>query len=288
MLTANNTPSDSMLWQICADETPIDINGQEIFDPNPLNLEPTDRKSFFYVPKRFNETVTWSSSNQYVADISQDGILTALGAGTTLISVEADVLGSKSTYYSSITVVLPNGLYRLTNDANGMWMDLHYDKVAENTPVQIYNNADCSLDNPSMIFKIHHLGAGLYSIRSMRKNDMGVCCENQSVVLKSIGTSHTAVLNEGKWCFGSNGHGTYIYLYSNGISSTITVPLNAASSDDLIIDTYSADNQRQAWHFSSVNSVAPGAQSKLYIENDLGDMTVGNVYSFDGKRIVIR
>ncbi|MBE6697834.1 MAG: hypothetical protein E7581_04860 [Ruminococcaceae bacterium] len=282
-LSPLNTSNDYQLWQICADGASMDLRGQEMLYVTQFDLNSADSLNFFYVPKRFNETITWISSNEYVAEISQNGILTALRAGTAQISLEADVLGEKNMCYSYITVILPNGLYKLINDSNGMWMDLHYNWVAENTPVQIYNNTDGLLNNPSMIFKIHYLGGNLYSIRSMRKNEMGVCCDNdnQSVILKDIGTSHDTVLNEGKWLLGSNEHGTYIYSHSYGTAKAITVPLNAASSDDLIIDVYSEDNQRQAWHIESVSEMAIGAQSALYVKNDLGDITVGSDYHLD-------
>jgi len=51
--------------------------------------ETTQLTATLYVPTGSDETVTWSSGNEYVAEVSSGGLVTACSAGTTFISATA-------------------------------------------------------------------------------------------------------------------------------------------------------------------------------------------------------
>lgn len=277
-LTANSTPSDSMLWQICADGMPMDINSNDISDGGSYDVDETDELTFYYIPKSFNQSLTWLSSNSYsVTTPNTLGQTTAIAPGKSTIKI-AVVSGGNITYETAeIYVKLPNGVYYLRNVSTQMLLDLDKDDIKSGTPIQVYNGGTGEPTNLSQLYKFNYLGNGLYSIRPMRKNDMGISwsATTNSVTIQDIGTNNQNVPNTGQWYLNKNSNGYYFYAQT-GTLKTITVPTNAASSTDLVVQSYTG-NTHQVWSITS----ATNTYSQLMIAETFAEITAQNTYSFD-------
>ncbi|MBQ1233173.1 MAG: RICIN domain-containing protein [Clostridia bacterium] len=209
-LTANSTPSDSMLWQICADGMPMDINSNDISDGGSYDVDETDELIFYYIPKSFNQSLTWLSSNSYsVTTPNTLGKTTAIAPGKSTIKMEVRSATGTTYETAEIYVKLPNGVYYLRNVSTQMLLDLDKDAVNSGTSIQVYNGGTGEPTNFSQLYKFYYLGNGLYSIRPMRKNNMGISwsLENQSATLQDIGTSNSSVPNTGQWYLNKNSNG---------------------------------------------------------------------------------
>jgi uncharacterized protein YjdB/formylglycine-generating enzyme required for sulfatase activity len=79
-----------------------------ILDEEEFDLDVWDKRQLSYTLEPINATfkgVTWSSSNDKVATVSNDGMVTGIGGGTAIISVTAKDNGIKAN--CEVTVVLP-------------------------------------------------------------------------------------------------------------------------------------------------------------------------------------
>ena len=85
-LAENNTPSDSMLWQICADGNPVNINGLNIATVSNSYISLGETVEFYYIPPRFNIMIEWQGRDGAIVD---NGIATRseYGVGTILMNV---------------------------------------------------------------------------------------------------------------------------------------------------------------------------------------------------------
>ncbi|MBQ7379883.1 MAG: RICIN domain-containing protein [Clostridia bacterium] len=273
-----NEPSASMLWQICADGMPMDIESNDITENRSYELNEGETIKFFYIPYRFNESLTWLSSNTYsVSTPTSLGRATAEAPGRSTISMRIIKDNQMGTVTSQVYVKLPDGVYYLRSNSTGMLLDLDKDHISDGTPIQVYDGGSGEPTNYSQLYKFNYLGNGLYSIRSMRKNNMGVSWSstNQSATIKDIGTSNTSVPDTGKWYLNKNSNGYYLSA-KTGTSKTITVPLNAESSTDLVVQSYTGGSN-QVWTITPVTY----SYSQLMMSETFDEITAQNNYSFD-------
>ena len=109
-------------------------------------------------------TVTWRSSNTSVATVN-GGVVTAINAGTTTIT--ASVTDSSGTYSATCTVYvkIPNGVYVIRNKYSNKVADVYNNQVEAFTEVDQVSYGGTSYLN--QMWKIYHMGSGIYSIRPM-------------------------------------------------------------------------------------------------------------------------
>ena len=81
-----------------------------------IGIDETTRLNHKVIPYKMDSNLTWSSSNENVVTVTGDGILTAVNAGTAVVTV-ADVGG-----LSAECVVTVDGSYGITN--GHAWVDL--------------------------------------------------------------------------------------------------------------------------------------------------------------------
>ncbi|MBQ2805834.1 MAG: RICIN domain-containing protein [Clostridia bacterium] len=273
-----NEPTDSMLWQICADGKPIDIDSNDITERGSYDLNEGEEIRFFYIPLRFNESLAWQSSNIHsVSNPTSVGEATAEAPGRSTITLRITKDGQTATETSEVYVKLPDGVYYLRSRSTGMLLDLHKDKVKEGTPIQVYDGSTGEPTHLSQLYKFNYLGNGLYSIRSMKKNNMGISwsATDQSATIRDIGTSNTNVPVTGQWYLDKTANG-YSLCTKTGNSKAITVPTNAASGTDLVVQAYD-ESIYQDWTIT----LATQSYNQLMITETFDELTAQSNYSFD-------
>lgn len=280
-ITAHNgvlEPTDNMLWQICADGMPMTIDANDITESRSYTIEQNSKISFYYIPYRFNESLSWHSSNTYsVSHPTNSGKATAVAPGKSTISLRIIKDSQMEIISSNVYVRLPDGVYYLKGESTNMFLDLDKDSISKDTSIQVFPVDQSEPDNLSQLYKFCYLGNGLYSIRPMRKNNMGISwsLENQSATLQDIGTSNSSVPNTGQWYLDKDTNGYYFYA-KTGKSKTITVPENAGSGTDLILQSYNGSTS-QAWTISAATT----NYSRIMLTDSFEDLNAQCDYSFD-------
>ncbi len=225
----------------------------------------------------FGDRVSWSSSNTNAIAVNSIGSIVVKKAGTA--TVTATITHSDGTYDSYSTtfyVALADGIYYFNNAETEERIEfLGIDSYNAGEPITVYDSGTDSAVDRYQIFKIHHLGSGLYSIRSMLDSSMGWKRAGTSLVSNSIGTATDSVTTLGKWriCKASNGY----YIYSNNSTAyTVTSPAVTSSSDNIILQSYSSSNTLQHWTLTKVNVTYNGVTIKDKIEY----LAIGETFAF--------
>ena len=270
--------NDYQLWEICADGMPMDIESNDITENRSYELNEGETIKFFYIPYRFNESLSWQSSNTYsVSTPTSLGRAAAEEPGRSTIAIKITIDDLEEYVTSQVYVKLPDGVYYLRNRSTGLLLDLDKDHVSDGTPIQVYNGGSGEPTNYSQLYKFNYLGNGLYSIRSMRKNNMGVSWSytNQSATIKDIGTSNTSVPDTGQWYLNRDVDGYYLSAKTS-TSKTITVPLNAVSGTNLVVQSY-AEGSNQAWTITA----ATQNYSEVMLTDSFDELLAQCSYDFD-------
>ena len=223
-------------------------------------------------------TVRWSSSNEAVATVSA-GVVTANAPGFATITARyVDGNGQPHTAECVVLVWLPSDTYTINNVSQSKLLQLPVNAYTEGSAVYGTNGV-YSEQNRWTYFKINHLGNGVYSIRSMLDNSMGLKRSGNSVVCGSIGTSNDTVPDEAKWAFGTDSFGTYIYSYNGEHTAspqyTVTCSLNSFSSD-VSLHSYSVGEERQLWTITAVLASCQG----VTIWNKITNLPIGETHTF--------
>jgi len=206
-----------------------------------LNIKTTTRNNFecpegahrytFTCPvSNYGDSVSWSSSNPYVATVS-NGRVTCVKAGkATITATVTHADGTVTPYSKTIYTTLANGVYYFHNvETNARLEYFNAGCINENDCLEAWYGGT-SQNEPGAnqryaMFKIKHLGEGVYTIRSMLKSDMGFKYSfgKSSLFSVTIGTDDDSLSSFMKWQIGSNANGYYIHNAGRP-HKTITAP----------------------------------------------------------------
>ena len=109
------TGADNQLWQICVNNDPVNINGINIASETSLSgcAYPGETVAYYYIPKTFNEFVSWLSSSNDTCTIGQFGIIEGAHVGST--TVTASVYNKNFSLINAYTIefhtLLRDGYY---------------------------------------------------------------------------------------------------------------------------------------------------------------------------------
>lgn len=148
----------------------------------------------------------------------QTDSVTAKNAGrVTLTATVKNSAGSvKNTYSYTVTLKLENGVYYIKNEDSGLYLDATGTSLAEGSDVVQSSKIETGDARFGQLWRIHYLGDNLYSIRSMRKLDMGLKAVNGNVALYTIGDTdtRTGISDTAEWNFkSSNSYGYRIQQF---------------------------------------------------------------------------
>jgi len=210
-------------------------------------------------------TVSWTSSNSAVATYNAStGRVTALKAGTATITATART-GDGLTYTAScaVTVYLPDGVYYIQNVNSDMYLHVEEGGVDNYTNViqyMKYANSVIEAYKVRQMWKIYHLGNGIYSIRPMNKLNMGLDVSNYNVDIYNIGTTDTTsgVIQDAKWTIRWYSTG---YVFRNNNSDSKVMQVENSSTEMLAsvkAGTYSSSSLNCRWTLTQVSNPPTG------------------------------
>ena len=253
------TGANSQLWCLYSGGLPLML-GNNIREENgemyeyDLGVSETWFQPYCYVTE-YGDTVSFSSSDSTAIEVASNGKLTAKNAG--YVNLRATVKNSagtvKNTYSYTVTLKLENGVYYIKNEASGLYLDATGTSLAEGADVVQSSKIETGDARFGQLWRIHYLGDNLYSIRSMRKLDMGLKAVNGNVALYTIGATdtRTGISDTAEWNFKSSN--SYGYRIQQSGSPGLTLE---QSGDGFSVGTYD-EHVREFWRFEKVN-VTPG------------------------------
>ncbi|MBQ9795118.1 MAG: Ig-like domain-containing protein [Clostridia bacterium] len=258
----------------------LNYSGTIWLDESEISIAQGNTRTLIATTDPAGGTVTWTSSNEAVATVTA-GVVTANAPGfTTITATYVDGNRHPHTAECVVLVWLPSDTYTINNGSQSKLLQLPVNAYTEGSAVYGTNGV-YSEQNRWTYFKINHLGNGVYSIRSMLDNSMGLKRSGNSVVCGSIGTSNNTVPAEAKWAFGTDSGGTYIYSYNGSHTDApqytlICAPVEAMSSD-LWLENYCAGEVLQYWAITPVAADCEG----VTIWEKVDELLVGRSYTFE-------
>ena len=135
-----DTPTASMLWEICVDGNPININSNDITQNSEQIVDIGDSIDYYYIPQSFNCTVTWSIQGSATMNIP--GAVETNDYGTADISCTVTQSNTSIVESSRLRMMPPNGMsYYIQNAASKLYVNVEGHATAEGTYIQ---QSDCS------------------------------------------------------------------------------------------------------------------------------------------------
>lgn len=224
----------------------------------------------------FGDTVTWTSTLPSSVKVDSAGHITACKAGrSTLIANVQHADGTNKSYACTVYVALEDGTYYFNNVNNHYRLE-YEDTTAlyENAILEVFNSGTAEPSARYRMFKVKHLGKGVYSIRSLLDSSMGWTGSGTELVMTTVGTSDATVPSKAKWKIEFNSNGYYIYCAGYGISRTVTSP--SSSGEDIVLQSYSFTNTLQNWTINKVTQSYHGITMKDMVST----LAVGNTATF--------
>ena len=210
--------------------------------------------------------VTWSSNDTSVATVDSTGKVTAKKAGVATITASAVGAASQT---CTVYVTIADGVYYIKNVASEYYLDAGGADLSSTTNIRQYIQVESATNKLAQMWKIHHLGSGLYSVRPMHKQDMGLHISSGDVDICSIGTTDTisGVTNDARWYIASSNEG-YVFQCQGATSNTLAPKDNSLLTNAQIVPTvYSDSNSSQCWLLDHIG--APPTGVPLY-DTDTG------------------
>ena len=245
--------------------------------------ENTHRYTFTCPVSNFGDSVSWSTSNPYVATVSS-GRITCLSAGEAWISATIFHLdGSQSTPYRvKIYTTKAEGVYCIYNVDNGYRLGHHgYSSISDEENIEMWN-AGVPTTEPSAryaMFKFGYLGDGLYLIRSMLRSDVALCHPNGGLLMSKKITYdlNNNINTDFLWRIHSDENG-YYFTPKFGDYKTITSPQSPTSGTrNVLLSHYTGTNSLQNWTLYPIETHYHGVE----ISNKIDTIVLGENYKFE-------
>ncbi len=122
------------------------------------------------------QSVTWSSSNQSVAQISTSGLLYGSSIGRSVITATVTFAdGTIQTAQQEIYVIFPYNVIRIKNNNSNLLLNVDQGWIndfSKVTQLSSTANEDTPQEKFQQIWKIKYIGDGMYTLRPYHKLDM--------------------------------------------------------------------------------------------------------------------
>ncbi|MGM9681336.1 MAG: Ig-like domain-containing protein [Eubacteriales bacterium] len=220
-------------------------------------------------------TVTWTSSDTGIATVSASGLVTFSLAGTVTVTASATGLNPQSvTLYG----IVQDGVYNLKNAGSLLYVRMEGNNLFQTLGSMSQNGVDHPLTDVRMMWRIHYIGSGRYTVRSYANPALaigangGVAC-----VSNHIPANDGLNVNYGitQWYI-SQDHPSY-YILTNALTEKIlSVPAGNETTGTLLTlsdeaGTISDSNRR--WMLEPLSSVPTGIFLYRYHDEGSQDYT---------------
>ncbi|MBQ8288229.1 MAG: Ig-like domain-containing protein [Clostridia bacterium] len=200
--------------------------------------------------------VTWSSSNNSIATVSSTGVVTGVHAGSVTITATA----GDSSSSVEVRVTIPEGVYRITNNYSNLYLATEL-SCASTIDVNQRGLYTLEPNATRIMWRVCHLGDGLYSIRPMSKLDYGLTYSSSYEVHTIFrGTNDTlgSTINA-QWKISYDSSG-YTITHQGYSSRTLSLESDTiASGANVVVESKTADLTRQRWSFTAITREYNGA-----------------------------
>lgn len=270
------TGASNQLWKLESGGCQVSSYAEDIRDVTQSKTvsESSTTLQFVCPVENFGDYITWSSSNQAVATVSDDGKVTAKKAGYTTISAYISLDGDEEEYTCDVYVRLADGTYYINNVNNNFCIKCLGSIPYENSTLvgsSFYGTSEPT--DRSQMFKIKYLGNGCYSVRSMLDNSMGWANVSNKLVMTTIGTSDSSIPANAKWVINSSTRGYYFRIPSTA-SMAITSPTSSLA--DITINSLSLSNTSQMWTIKPITASYHG----VTIKNSVNSLVIDDSSTF--------
>lgn len=201
-------------------------------------------------PPDISGTITWASSNTAIATVNSSGVVTGVRAGSADITASAGGAVHK-TY--RIEVTIPNGIYRIKNTINGLYMSVMDAGITDGTQLiqqGLYNTDPLQL---GQLWRITQVLPGYYNIRPLHMQGMGMTYYIGALGIQHIGDVDS-FSQQVMWEIFYESSG---YVFRNVESGTTILPIanSNAPGTALKLDDYSSTNTYFRWTPTLIGSV---------------------------------
>ncbi|MBQ7380065.1 MAG: RICIN domain-containing protein [Clostridia bacterium] len=238
------TGADNQLWQICANgiamflENSVDISSEAPV----LDIQKGSLAYSYYVPKRFNDSITWRASNTVRGIVNAHGGCYGVYAGAVdLIANVTHADGSVDEYTCNCYVYLPSGAYSVSS-SNALYLDTQDNYANAGSYMVFKESEDFCEENRTQLFRFAYVGGGQYLISSMVYHDNHLSIESNSgnVLIGATSGSSQGL----KWVLDENYSGCIIKI-SEGANWCWTMDSSSGDTPTLKYASYAnASNQR--------------------------------------------
>ena len=211
-------------------------------------------------------TISWTSNKNSVATVNSSGRVTGVRAGSATISASVDGKVQKS---FTIYVKLADGVYYIKNYASSYYMSTENGGISYGTRIVQASKSASATDKLSQLWKIQYISDGLYCIRPLHKQNMGISGYS-SPSLMIIGTNNTYEDSYSKWSISWATNG---YVFNNSNRAGYALCTSSTTNDGAYVNIASyANGTVFRWTLEKETSVANqvlllNSQSGAPIEN---------------------
>ena len=179
--------------------TDVQLNKSELI----LNVGETETLIATVLPdKAANKSISWASSNPYVATVMPNGFVTAIGKGTTTIMV--NTLDRNKTANCVVTVTEISELFEITFPEAALVIDLG-DETAALNGVTAKDAKGRDVTNSLKVSNLDYVGTGSITY-SAEDNEGNIATKTRPVTIQSnklLGGYISTIIGQSGWYFNS-------------------------------------------------------------------------------------
>ena len=248
VIASTYTGSDSQLWYLESGTKPV-FSGYDIVARNGETFRFEYGVAEIFQPychvTTYGERITWSTSNAEVVSIAANGKVTVTGMGkATLTATVRNANGVALRSYSYTVIIgIGNGVYYIKNVGTGKYLGIPGETYANGADACLSEKYTTGFEQYGQLWKIYHIGNGLYSIRLLSQLNMGLDVTSGIVDVWSIGLNDTNVPGYAQWDVRLDDSGDYVVRQNGSESKVLTVGENT-----ITVSAFS-DTSTKLWQF---------------------------------------
>ena len=192
------------------------------------------------------ETITWTSSDENVATVNSNGIVTGIKAGKVTITASA---GGNELHTYTVYVKIEDGLYRIGLLGTEWYMGTD-ETIEDHAEIRILKYSDESIPEIRQLWIVKYLSGGYYSIRPLYQRDMTLHLEDNNVQIMTTGTTDTiaGLFESNCWALEFSADG-YLIRAAGSSDQTLQV-VSAYPRATVFAGSYSSSNPNSNWCFT--------------------------------------